>query len=127
MAVRAFSMLNGLVLLGVLLQGLWAGEFMGDVGGADWVEVHQITGYVVVLLSLAAAIVSVVRLRGRGSGIVGMSIGLFVLLLIQVGLGQAISDGGQGVLLAAHVPVALLAMALGVYLSVAGARLRRAS
>lgn len=119
-------MLNGLVLLGILLQGLWAGEFMGGVGGADWVEVHAITGYVVVLLSLASAIVAVVTLRGRGSGMVGMSIALFVLLLIQVGLGQAISDGGQRVLVAAHVPVALLAMALGVYLSVAGARLRRA-
>jgi hypothetical protein len=32
-SLRAFSMLNGLVLLGVLLQGLWAGGLIGDLGG----------------------------------------------------------------------------------------------
>jgi len=33
-AVRAFSMLNGLVLLGILLQGVWAGGLVSDLGGA---------------------------------------------------------------------------------------------
>jgi hypothetical protein len=39
--VRGFGILNGLVLLGVLLQGVWAGEFMGQMGGPDWVGLHQ--------------------------------------------------------------------------------------
>lgn len=121
--VRAFSILIGLVLLGVLLQGLWAGEFMGGVGGADWRQMHQITGYVTVILSLVAAVLAMTALRR--SGVATWSVALFVLLLVQAGLGQAISDADQRVLIAAHVPVALLIMALGVYLSVAGANLRR--
>ncbi|MGH3492272.1 MAG: hypothetical protein ACRDRL_19470 [Sciscionella sp.] len=124
-ALRAFSILNGLVLLGVLLQALWAGAFMGHLGGADWVTVHQITAYVVVILALVTALVAVSALRRSSAAIAGWSVGLLVLLIIQTGLGQAISDGHQRILTVAHVPVALLIMALGVYLSVAGAKLRR--
>jgi hypothetical protein len=35
-ALHAFSMLNGLVLLGVLLQGVWGGGILGRAGGVDW-------------------------------------------------------------------------------------------
>src|SRR5215475_10429762 len=62
-ALRAFSILNGLVLLGVVLQGLWAGGFIGDVSGAPWLQLHRFTAYSVVVLALAAAIVAVVTRR----------------------------------------------------------------
>jgi hypothetical protein len=34
-ALRAFSILNGLVLLSVVLQGLWAGGFIGHLAGTS--------------------------------------------------------------------------------------------
>ncbi len=54
-ALSAFSILNGLVLLGVVLQGLWAGGFIGHLDGAFWLQLHMLTAYVVVILALAAS------------------------------------------------------------------------
>ncbi|MBO0769964.1 MAG: hypothetical protein J2P35_00745 [Actinobacteria bacterium] len=125
-AGRAFSILNGLVLLGVLLQGLWAGEFIGRAAGPDWLRLHQITAVAVVILALAAAILALATQR-RHRGLVAGSAGLFVLLVIQTGIGQAISDGGEQALVAVHIPLAMLIMGLGVYLSIAAARSRRSS
>lgn len=125
-ALRAFSILNGLALLGVLLQGLSAGGFLGHVGGADWLGLHQITAPVVMICSLAAAVVAVAALRHH-SGIAWWSAALFVLLVIQSALGAASSESGQRALLAVHIPLAMLIMGLGVYLSIAGARARRSA
>ena len=120
-AVRAFSMLNGLVLLGILLQGVWAGGLVSDLGGA-WRVLHGVTGGLVVILALAAAAVAVTRLRGE-HGLATWSVALFVLLIIQSGLGAATRSASALILI--HVPLAMLIMGLGVYLSVAGSRPRR--
>src|SRR6266545_4191777 len=84
-ALRAFSILNGLMLLGVVLQGLWAGGFIGHLDGAFWLQLHRLTAYVVVILALAAAILAVVTLR-RHRAIAAWSAGLFVLVAIQAEL-----------------------------------------
>jgi hypothetical protein len=123
---RAFSILNGLVLLGVLLQGLSAGGFLGRLGGVEWLRLHQITAAVVVILALAATLVAVITQR-RHRALAGWSAGLFGLLVIQTALGEAASEGGERALVAVHVPLAMLIMGLGVYLSIAGARARRAA
>jgi hypothetical protein len=120
-ALRAFSVLNGLVLLGVVLQGLWAGGFIGHLAGTFWLQLHRITAYTVVILALAAAILAVVTLR-RHRAIAAWSAGLFTLVAIQAELGHEISHDGERSLIAVHVPVALLIMGLGVYLSIAAAR-----
>lgn len=125
-ASRAFSILNGLVLLGVLLQGLWAGGFIGRLGGAGWLQLHEVTAIVVVILALAAAVVAVVT-RRHDRALTGWSAGLFALLVIQTGLGEAISEGGARTLVAVHIPLAMLIMGVGVYLSIAGARSRRSA
>lgn len=122
--LRAFSALNGLVLLGVLLQGLWAGEFLGGVGGADWVAVHRFTGYAVVLVAVVAAVLATVGRRQCGGAIVAWSWVLLVLLVLETALGQAISDGGERTMVAAHVPLALIVVGVGAYLSLTAARLR---
>jgi hypothetical protein len=123
-ALRAFSILNGLVLLSVVLQGLWAGGFIGHPAGTFWLQLHRITGYVVVILALAAAILALVTQR-RHRAIAAWSAGLFVLVAIQAELGHEISHDGERSLVAVHVPVAMLIMGLGVYLSTAAARARR--
>jgi hypothetical protein len=125
-ALRAFSILNGLVLLGVVLQGLWAGGFIGHLAGTFWLQLHRITAYVVVILALAAAILAVVTQR-RHRAIAAWSVGLFVLVAVEAELGHTIGEGGERSLVAVHVPVAMLIMGLGVYLSIAAARARRSS
>lgn len=125
--VRAYAILNGLVLLGVLLQGLSAGGLMGRLGGPAWLALHRITAFVVVILSLAEAVLAATTLRGRRPIVVAWSFALFALLVIQTALGQAISDGHERALVAIHVPLAMLIMGVGACLSVAAFRLRRSS
>lgn len=124
-ALRAFSILNGLALLGVLVQGLTGGAFLGGATGPDWAQLHQFDAGVVETLALVAAILALVTQRRR-RGIAVFSPVLFTLLVLQHGLGAAIS-GGNRALIAVHVPVALLVMGPGVYLSVTAARARRSS
>jgi heme A synthase len=122
-ALRAFSVLNGLVLLGILLQGVWGGGLVGDVGSVDWRALHGATGSLTVLLALAGSVVALTRLRGRRE-LATRSALLFVLMIVQAGLGAG-SDGSSGLLLV-HVPLALVVMALGVHLSTAARRASRA-
>ncbi|MFY9807150.1 MAG: hypothetical protein WCC65_07220 [Pseudonocardiaceae bacterium] len=123
-AVRIFSILNGLTLLGVLLQAVWAGEFIDRHGRHDWVTVHEIGAFVVVVLALATA-VTAIALRRASSALTYGALGLLVLIVVQTGLGEAITKGNANELITAHIPIAVLIFGLGVYLSGVGARLRR--
>lgn len=123
-AVRIFSILNGLTLLGVLLQAVWAGEFIDRHGRHSWVTVHEIGAFVVVVLALATA-VAAIALRRASSALTFGALGLFVLIVVQTGLGEAITKGNANELITAHIPIAVLIFGLGVFLSGVGARLRR--
>lgn len=126
-AVRIFSIVNGLTLLGVLLQAVWAGLFVDQAGRDMWITVHEIGGFVVVLLALVTALVAAVLLRRAGSALTLGAVGLLVLIVVQTGLGEAITKSGREELIVSHVPLAMLIFGLGIYLSIAGARLRRAA
>ncbi len=123
-AVRIFSIFNGLTLLGVLLQALWAGEFIDRHGRHVWVTVHEIGGFVVVVLALVTA-VAALALRKASSALTFGALGLLVLIVVQTGLGEAITKGNANELIAAHIPIAVLIFGLGVFLSSQGARVRR--
>jgi hypothetical protein len=114
-----FSALVGLVTLGVLLQGLWAGIFLEHDGkrdaADDWIDVHAVGGYITVILAVAATVVALIQLRQRRDLWIG-SIVLTVLLLLEIGFGNMISDGHKDAVTAVHVPVALLIMAVAVWL-----------
>lgn len=116
--------MNGLTLLGVLLQAVWAGAFIDRPGQSTWISVHEISGFVVVVLALASTLASI-TLRRAHPGLTLSACGLLVLIIVQTGLGEAITKAGANNLLVAHVPVAVLVFGLGVYLSSMGARLRR--
>ncbi|MGB8962215.1 MAG: hypothetical protein WCC38_09705 [Pseudonocardiaceae bacterium] len=116
--------MNGLTLLGVLLQAVWAGEFIDRHGRHDWVTVHEIGAFVVVVLALATA-VTAIALRRASSALTYGALGLLVLIVVQTGLGEAITKGNANELITAHIPIAVLIFGLGVYLSGVGARLRR--
>ncbi|RBY89403.1 hypothetical protein [Blastococcus sp. TF02A-30] len=110
----AHSALVGLASLGVLLQGVWAGLFMG---GSDdygtWVEVHQHGAEATVALAALATIAALVWLRHRTAVVVGTAL-LFVLALAEMLLGMAIDDASWAVVV--HVPLAMLLLALAVWL-----------
>lgn len=125
-AVRMFSILNGLTLLGVLLQAVWAGEFIDRAGQEGWITVHEIGAFVVVVLALASALATVTLRRAHSALTLG-ALGLFLLIVVQTGLGEAITRAGATGLIVAHVPIAILIFGLGVYLSGVGARLRRSA
>jgi hypothetical protein len=114
-----FSSFAGLTSLVVLLQGLWAGLFVpvgkGGPYNDTWVEVHNWGGRIALLLALVTAVVGFVTLRARRELWVG-AIVLTVLVAVEVGLGSGISDSSSGGAAAVHIPLALVIMALTVWL-----------
>ena len=125
-AVRTFSIVNGLTLLGVLLQAVWAGAFIDRPGRDTWITVHEIGGFVVVVLALATALTAIALRRAASALTVG-ALSQLVLIVVQTGLGEAITKLGSDGLITVHVPLAVLIFGLGTYLSGVGARLRRSA
>jgi heme A synthase len=119
-AYAVFGALTGVASLLIVLQGLWAGIFLGqqyDDPSRDsgWVTVHSIGANVTLVVALVAVVWAAVKLRERRELLIG-SIVLLVLLVIEQVLGMQIKDGGHHGLTAVHVPVAMLALALSVWL-----------
>ena len=115
----AFSALVGLTSLGVLLQALWAGLFLGTDDYSTWVSVHQHAGSATVVLGFLSLVAALVWMRSR-TPVVAATAALFVLLLVEYLLGL-FADGARGNLVV-HVPLAMLLMALAVYLPVMARR-----
>ncbi|RBY85372.1 hypothetical protein [Blastococcus sp. TF02A-26] len=115
----AFSALVGLTTLGVLLQGLWAGLFLGTDDYGTWVSVHQHAGEATIVLALLSTVAAAVWMRHRRPVVIATA-ALFVLLLAEYFLGY-FGDDTRG-LIVVHVPLAMLLMALAVYLPVMARR-----
>ena len=114
-----FSALVGLTSLGVLLQGLWAGLFLRRDGDREtWVSVHQHAAEATIVLALLAVVAALVWMRHNRPAMVG-SVVLLVLLVVEYLLGLA---GNESVAVVFHVPLAMLLMALAVYLPVVARR-----
>jgi uncharacterized membrane protein len=121
---KAFGILVGLTSLVVLLQGLWAGIFLEHPAKAPSgtaLDLHSAGGSLATVLALAAVVVASLRLRGRRDLWVG-SIVLFLLLAVEVMLGQLIHDSHKHALTAVHVPLAMVLMAICVWLPLRSAR-----
>jgi hypothetical protein len=111
-----WSALVGLTTLGVLLQGLWAGLFLRPDAGGPWYSIHQHGGEATVTLAALATIAAALWLRTRRDLLVGTAL-LLVLLVAEYFLGRA----GEGSLVL-HLPLALLIMAVAVWLPMAAQR-----
>jgi F0F1-type ATP synthase assembly protein I len=118
-AGTAYFVLTVLGAVAILLQGLWAGLFLQHDGERDaaagWIDAHARGGEVSIVLTLAALVVAVVRLRQHRALMLGTA-GLLVLLALESYLGGLIRDAGKDTLTAIHVPLALAIMALSVWL-----------
>jgi hypothetical protein len=112
---RRFTILTGLAAVAIILQGVWAGLFVyeGHDYQQGWVEVHARGGDIAIGLAVAASIVACVKLRSRPGLLVG-SIALTVLLALEAFLGGLI--GGSPSMTIVHFPLALMLMALAIWL-----------
>ncbi|MBN1091742.1 hypothetical protein JKP75_03640 [Blastococcus sp. TML/M2B] len=114
----AHSALVGLTTLGVLLQGLWAGLFLGGTDDpGTWYDVHKHGAEATVALAALATVAAFVWLRHRTPVVVATAL-LFVLLVVEMLLGLADSSAAVAV----HVPLAMLIMGLAVWLPVQARR-----
>lgn len=110
-----YSALIGLAALAILLQGLWAGLFIHEGKGyqTNWVSWHARGGEIAIGLAAAASVFALVKLRSR-SDLVGGSIALTVLLVLEAYIGGLIGD--RATLTAIHIPLAMALMGLAVWL-----------
>lgn len=116
---KAYGALVGIASLGILLQGLWAGLFMAAWAqrsdGGTWEFVHARGADVTLLVSVAALVLAVTKLKARRDLVVGTVV-LVALLAVEYVLGSLMADADAHVLTAVHVPLALLLMAVAVWL-----------
>ena len=116
---RRWSVITGLLTLGIFLEAIFAGAILS---GADWANTaHRLTAAILVPAAIAAGVVSVVALRrvANGQRLRLVLLGLAVVVFLQAALGALSAKGTN--LLWAHVPlgVALFGLAIG---AVIGAR-----
>jgi len=116
---RVFAALTGLAALAILLQGLWAGQFLEHDGQRDaaenWIEVHATGGEVAIGLAALATIWALLRLRHRRDLVIG-GVLLTVLLVLEAFIGGLIADDGKDSLTPLHIPLAMFLMAVAVWL-----------
>lgn len=118
---KLFSALSGVVSLIVLLQGVFAGKFVPDYRQSDehasWVDAHAWGAHIGTVLAIVLAVYAFVKLRSRKDLVYG-SAALAVLFLVVSYLGGLMRDEGKDGLTVVHIPLALLTMALSVWLPV---------
>jgi hypothetical protein len=122
-----FAALVGLVALEILLQGVFAGVFIQPGRHPGALNAHDVNADVTIGVSLVAMIYALVLLRRAGRSLVIGSIVLFLLLVAQDSIGHAITGSSDDSLEAVHVPIALLAFGLTIWLSARARMLRKAS
>jgi hypothetical protein len=115
-----YSALIGVAAFAILLQGLWAGLFIGHQG-EGWVEVHAVGGEVAIASAAAASLLVIWKLRSRRDLLIGTLL-VTVLLVLEAYLGGLIADEHQDALTAVHVPLAMALISLAVWLPLRATR-----
>jgi hypothetical protein len=109
-AAPRLTAMTGLVLaVGVLVQGLLAGGFLG--GDHRWYAWHEILGTALVLPPLVSLVVALVLLRRRPEAPAALATRAFLLALVVT----VIVTGHAGrILLAVHIPAAIAVAGIAV-------------
>jgi hypothetical protein len=122
-----FAALVGLTTLAILLQAVFAGEFVDRAKTGGWLSAHNTNAIVVIALAVFTAIYAVATLRASARPLVIGSVVLAVLLIIQTVIGHAITDDNDNGLLVIHIPLAMLVFGLAIWLSAKARSLRKAA
>jgi hypothetical protein len=123
-----FTALVGLIALAILLQAVFAGEFVDRVhtpGG--WLNAHDANADVATALAIVTAGYAFVALRAAARSLVIGSVLLALALIAQTAIGHAITANGDDGLLALHIPLALATFGLTIWLSAKARALRLAA
>lgn len=121
-----FGALTGLTAVAVVLQGLWAGLFLETEGTRPdtWVNVHALGAHAATALAVLALVWAVWKLRSRTDLWVG-SLLLAAVIVAESYIGGLIRDQGKDTLTAVHVPLAMITLALVVWLPLRARSARR--
>ncbi len=122
-----FASLVGLTALAILLQAVFAGEFIQRGTHSSWRSAHDVNADVVVGLTVLTAVFALVRLRAAARSLAIGAVVLAVAVIVQVVIGHAITQSNDDGLVVVHVPLAMLIFALTIWLSVRARTLRRSS
>jgi heme A synthase len=91
----------------------------------SWVDAHGLTGDILQVIALITMIYAIARLRKSAPVLMWSSVVLFVLVVVQAGLGHSITDNSHDGLLVIHVPLALIIFGTTIWQSITASRLRR--
>ncbi len=122
-----FAALVGLTALAVLLQAVFAGEFIEHGTHSSWRSAHDANADVVIGLAVVSAVFALARLRAVARSLVLGAVVLAVLVIAQDAIGHAITQSHEDSLIPVHVPLALAIFGLTIWLSIRARTLRRAA
>ena len=122
-----YAALVGLVSLAIVLQGIFAGVFIEPGSHSGALNAHNVNADVALGLAIVAAGYAIAFLRDAAPALVIRSVVLVALLIALVAIGHAITGSGDNSLTPVHVPLALFAFGLTIWLSVRARSLRKAS
>jgi uncharacterized membrane protein len=122
---RLFAPLAGVTSVSILCQAVTAGQFFTEEGREAWIVVHNIVGYVTLVLAVATAVVGLRAFRKSAPSLGWASLALAVLVAVQLVIGHLITDAEQDGWIGVHVPLALVVFGLTGWLAVKSAALRR--
>jgi len=101
-APRITMILAGLLALGVLLEGAFAGGFLG--GSQVWRSWHENVGTVLILIPLASLLVGLALQRRQPEDALMLASRLALLILV---IAVVVTGNVGGSLLAIHIPAAV--------------------
>src|SRR5579862_8977808 len=122
-----YAALIGLTSFAILLQGIFAGVFVEPGSHPGWLNAHDINADVALGLSVASAGYALVLLRRAAPSLAVGAVVLALLLVALVAIGHAITGSRDNGLTPVHVPLALLAFGVTVWLSARVRTLRRSA
>jgi ABC-type uncharacterized transport system permease subunit len=109
--IRTLNVFIGLIAatsLSIFAQAVLAGEFVSQNHRDGWIDAHGIVADVVAGLSLITMIFTIIALRKSHRPLLGRTITLFSLVVVQIFIGHFITDFNQDWLIAVHVPLAFV-------------------
>jgi hypothetical protein len=122
--VKVTTALIWLTTAAIFCQAVIAGQFVSQDGKDGWITVHGVVADASWVLSLITVGYAFTTLRRHFPMLVRVAAVLFLVTLLQTGIGHLITEAGVDWLIAIHVPLAFIVFAVAGYLSIWAIRVR---
>ncbi len=106
-----------IMVIGILVQGFLASQGLFN-NKPDWIDVHGMVGNILFLVALIQIVLGFISFRAgtmNATGL-GLRVLLFVLVIVQIGLGYSTEDSPVAV--AWHIPNGVLLMGVSTVIAV---------